>query len=59
MASLVPTFSNYLLAFGADELPPARCRAILLHCLGTKGQRISDALPVPTTQQSGTDEAAK
>ncbi|KAH8031319.1 hypothetical protein HPB51_016211 [Rhipicephalus microplus] len=43
-------FKTFLLAFGANELPAPRRRALLLHCLGTEGQRIFDALPPSTTQ---------
>ncbi|XP_077551856.1 uncharacterized protein LOC144166076 [Haemaphysalis longicornis] len=43
-------FERFLLASGATELPAPRRRALLLHCLGTEGQRIFDALPPSTTQ---------
>lgn len=40
-------FRNYLLVVGAtgDAWPEARKRALLLHCLGTAGQKIFDTLP--------------
>lgn len=40
-------FQNYLLVVGAsgDEWPVERKRALLLHCLGTKGQRLFYTLP--------------
>ncbi|KAF7643879.1 hypothetical protein LDENG_00231610 [Lucifuga dentata] len=40
-------FQNYLLLINAsgDEWPDARKRALLLHCLGTEGQRIFLSLP--------------
>lgn len=43
-------FERFLLASGATELPAPRRRALLLHCLGTEGQRIFDALPPSTPQ---------
>lgn len=44
-------FNNYLLASGADELPDRRRQALLIHCLGTEGQRVYFNLQdtVPTT----------
>ncbi|XP_075543261.1 uncharacterized protein LOC142577681 [Dermacentor variabilis] len=33
-------FKNYLLASGSDAHPPAYRKALLLHCLGTEGQRL-------------------
>ena len=37
----VKTFDNYLLAVGLDEAKEeARCRALLISCLGVEGQRI-------------------
>ncbi|EEC04970.1 hypothetical protein IscW_ISCW018271 [Ixodes scapularis] len=53
---------NFLLASGANELPPARRQALLLHCLGPAGQRIFDALPQPTPSPpaaAAADEAGK
>lgn len=44
-------FQNFVLAFGADEWPATRRRALLLHCLGPEGQRIFDALPAPPPPQ--------
>ncbi|XP_077484286.1 transmembrane protein 161-like emei isoform X5 [Amblyomma americanum] len=38
-------FKNYLLASGSDAHPPARRKALLLHCLGVEGQRLYYALP--------------
>lgn len=40
-------FQNYLLVIGArgDAWPDARLRAVLLHCLGTEGQRLFYTLP--------------
>ncbi|CAN7994734.1 unnamed protein product, partial [Ixodes pacificus] len=55
-------FENFLLASGANELPPARRQALLLHCLGPEGQRIFDALPQPTPSPpaaAAADEAGK
>nr|XP_037279754.1 uncharacterized protein K02A2.6-like [Rhipicephalus microplus] len=43
-------FERFLLASGANELSAPRRRALLLHCLGTEGQHIFDALPPSTTQ---------
>lgn len=40
------TFTVYLLASGAAELPPQRRKAILLHCLGAEGQRVYRTLPL-------------
>ncbi|KAL3181490.1 hypothetical protein MRX96_036844 [Rhipicephalus microplus] len=44
-------FQNFVLASGADEWPATRRRALLLHCLGPEGQRISDALTAPPPPQ--------
>ncbi|KAM7304487.1 uncharacterized protein LOC121837566 [Ixodes scapularis] len=56
-------FENFLLASGANELPPARRQALLLHRLGPEGQRIFDALPQPTPNSPAAaataDEAGK
>ncbi|KAM7300305.1 uncharacterized protein ISCGN_020869 [Ixodes scapularis] len=56
-------FENFLLASGANELPPARRQALLLHCLGPEGQRIFDAPPQPTPNSPAAaataDEAGK
>lgn len=38
-------FETCLLASGATELSPERHRAIVIHCLGTEGQRIFNTLP--------------
>ncbi|KAH6937934.1 hypothetical protein HPB50_005446 [Hyalomma asiaticum] len=55
-------FENFLLAFGATDLPAPRRRALLLHCLGPEVQHIFDALPprptaphLPTTETLTTD----
>ncbi|KAG0438579.1 hypothetical protein HPB47_016954 [Ixodes persulcatus] len=40
-------FEDFLLTSGANELPPARRQALLLHFQGPEGQRIFDALPQP------------
>lgn len=34
------SFETYLLAMGLDAVPTKRKMAILLHCLGVKGQRV-------------------
>ncbi|KAL3213568.1 hypothetical protein MRX96_051642 [Rhipicephalus microplus] len=47
-------FQNFVLASGADEWPATRRRALLLHCLGAKGQRIFDALPAPPPTPAAT-----
>ncbi len=41
----IKTFDNFLLAVG-EELPNARKRALLIHCLGTEGQRLFYTLNV-------------
>ncbi|KAG0437432.1 hypothetical protein HPB47_017451 [Ixodes persulcatus] len=54
-------FENFLLASGANELPPARRQALLLHCLGPEDS-IFDALPQPApspTAAIAADEAGK
>ena len=38
-------FETYTIASGANTYPAARKRALLLHCLGTEGQRIFHTLP--------------
>ncbi len=35
----IKTFDNFLLALD-EELPNARKRALLIHCLGAEGQRL-------------------
>ncbi|KAH6946919.1 hypothetical protein HPB50_016144 [Hyalomma asiaticum] len=45
----IPLFKNCLLASRAANLPAPHRRALLLHCLGPKGQHISDAPPPPPT----------
>nr|XP_037279514.1 uncharacterized protein LOC119172494 [Rhipicephalus microplus] len=39
------TLTVYLLASGAAEFPPARRKAIFLHCLGAEGQHVYRTLP--------------
>ena len=39
-------FDNYLLAIGGSAFPAERKRALLIHCLGTEGQRIYSTLPL-------------
>lgn len=52
-------FKNYLLASGSDAHPPARRKALLLHCLGVEGQRLYYALPEkkPSTPPAAGKEA--
>lgn len=40
----ISSFKSYLLATGVDSQSPERKRAILAHCLGTKGQRVLEQL---------------
>ena len=42
-------FENYLVASGGETFQPRRKMALLLHCLGTEGQRIYFSLPEPIT----------
>ncbi|KAL1420070.1 hypothetical protein MTO96_024655 [Rhipicephalus appendiculatus] len=51
-------FETYLLASGATEFSPERRRAILIHCLGTEGQRIFNTLPATaaTTPTASADK---
>ncbi|CAN8002407.1 unnamed protein product, partial [Ixodes pacificus] len=61
-SSWLRLFENFLLASGANELPPACRQALLLHCLGPEGQRIFDTLPQPTPSPpavAAADEAGK
>ena len=54
----IKMFENYLLAIHAegDDWPDTRKRAILLHCLGTEGQRVFYTLPdAGTTYKSAMD----
>ncbi|KAL1448373.1 hypothetical protein MTO96_044082 [Rhipicephalus appendiculatus] len=51
-------FHTYLLASGATEFSPERRRAILIHCLGTEGQRIFNTLPA-TAATTATASAEK
>ncbi|PAA74746.1 hypothetical protein BOX15_Mlig024279g1 [Macrostomum lignano] len=47
-------FDNYMLASGMDKLSDKRKQALLVHCLGTEGQRIYLALqqPLPDTLEA-------
>ncbi|KAH6926031.1 hypothetical protein HPB50_012970 [Hyalomma asiaticum] len=45
----ISLFENFLFGSGAADLPEHRHRALLLHGLGSEGQRIFDALPPPPT----------
>ncbi|KAH7979288.1 hypothetical protein HPB49_008966 [Dermacentor silvarum] len=36
----------YLLASGASKIPPGRCKALLLHFLGPRGQQLFKTLSV-------------
>ncbi|KAK0142863.1 hypothetical protein N1851_019189 [Merluccius polli] len=52
----IQMFENYLLALTANDMPDKRKRALLLHCLGTEGQRIFLSLPdVGTSYKSACD----
>uniref|UniRef100_A0A3B3T9U7 Gypsy retrotransposon integrase-like protein 1 n=1 Tax=Paramormyrops kingsleyae TaxID=1676925 RepID=A0A3B3T9U7_9TELE len=44
--SWIRMFDNYLLALSDTEVVEKRRRAMLIHCLGTEGQRIFYTLPV-------------
>lgn len=35
---------NYVTALSAEDIPGKRKRALLIHCLGTEGQRILDMM---------------
>ncbi|CAI5683364.1 unnamed protein product [Oreochromis niloticus] len=50
-------FDNYLLAIGGDDFAAERKRALLIHCLGTEGQRIYSALPLATDDYEGSVKA--
>ncbi|KAL7856478.1 hypothetical protein SRHO_G00153770 [Serrasalmus rhombeus] len=45
-SSWIRMFDNYILALGQDDIPDKRKRALLIHCLGTEGQRIFYTLEV-------------
>lgn len=44
--SWIRMFDNYVIALSADDIPEKRKRALLIHCLGTEGQRIFYTLTV-------------
>ncbi|XP_064456893.1 uncharacterized protein LOC135367526 [Ornithodoros turicata] len=48
------SFLTFLKAVDGDGYPPARKRAILLHCLGAEGQRIFHSLEPSNAQSSST-----
>ncbi|KAK0132478.1 hypothetical protein N1851_032656 [Merluccius polli] len=48
---------NYLLAIRGDAFPVARKRALLIHCLGSEGQRIYSTLPLETDDYDGSVKA--
>ena len=50
----VPLFENFLLAVGGEAFSEARQRALLLHSLGTEGQRIYNSLPATVKQEGET-----
>uniref|UniRef100_A0A668UI84 Retrotransposon gag domain-containing protein n=1 Tax=Oreochromis aureus TaxID=47969 RepID=A0A668UI84_OREAU len=50
-------FDNYLLAIGGNDFATERKRALLIHCLGTEGQRIYSALPLTTDDYKGSVKA--
>nr|XP_037291082.1 uncharacterized protein LOC119186720 [Rhipicephalus microplus] len=52
------TLTVYLLASGAAEFPPARRKAILLHCLGAEGQRVYRTLPAGSNAAAPASTAA-
>ncbi len=39
-------FDNYMTAFSEEDIAEKRKRALLIHCLGTEGQRIFYTLTV-------------
>ena len=54
----IAQFDNFLLAIGGDTFTDARQKAILLHCLGSEGQRVYQTLPeVPKLEATETDLA--
>ncbi|XP_075728804.1 uncharacterized protein LOC142770618, partial [Rhipicephalus microplus] len=52
------TLTVYLQASGAAEFPPARRKAILLHCLGAEGQRVYRTLPARSNAAAPASAAA-
>lgn len=44
--SWIRMFDNYVTALSAEDIPEKRKRALLIHCLGTEGQRIFYTLTV-------------
>lgn len=46
-------FDNYLLAIGGSAFPAERKRALLIHCLGTEGNRIYSTLPLENDDYDG------
>ncbi len=52
-------FQNYLLAIGGEEFSAERKRALLIHCLGTEGQRIYNTLPLTADTYNGSLQALK
>lgn len=46
-------FDNYLLAIGGQEFSAERKRALLIHCLGTEGQRLYNTLPLTEDTYGG------
>ena len=50
-------FDNYLYAIGGSNFPAQRKRALLIHCLGTEGQRLYNTLPLAADTYDGTVQA--
>lgn len=50
-------FDNYLLAIGGSDFSAERKRALLIHCLGTEGQRLYNTLPLAANTYDGTVQA--
>ena len=46
-------FDNYLLAIGGSNFAAERKRALLIHCLGTEGQRLYNTLPLTDDSYDG------
>ena len=46
-------FDNYLLAIGGQDFSEGRKRALLIHCLGTEGQRLYNTLPLTEDTYGG------
>ncbi|KAJ8375109.1 hypothetical protein SKAU_G00056890 [Synaphobranchus kaupii] len=53
----IRTFENYLLAMSEVDLPDARKRALLIHCLGAEGQRLFYTLTVADEKYDTAREA--